>query len=299
MAGIPAVGLVEMSAEQYHADPCAIPSLSSHCANMIVSQSPLHAWHDHPRLGRGKREAPSEPKLRGTLAHELLLHTPDEMAQRIVMVQADNYRTKAAQTKRDDAHAAGKVPVLERELESATAVCGKVRARMIEHGIRLSGASELAAFWQEVASDGTVVQCRGMFDHLIRSEGRIYDIKTCASAHPQAIQKAIERYRYYIQSTAYTSALEKIEPKLVGRVDFRWLFIEFKEPYVVVPCEPAGNMRRIGEACWSQAVNTWAHCLATNAWPAYSRPGEVLRIEASPWALERAMESEDEGEVAA
>jgi hypothetical protein len=292
---IPAVGLVAMPAARYHADPCAIPSLSSHCAATIVTKSPLHAWHEHPRLGGAKRTLTTTALRGGSLAHELLLRTAGEVDESIVVIEADNFRTKAAQAERDEAIEADKLPVLAREFDKATIACGHILARFIEYGIHLSGLSEVAAFWQEVASDGALVQCRALMDHVIVGEGLIYDLKSCRSAHPRAIQKAVESYSYHIQSTAYTRALEQIEPRLAGRVTYRWLFVELTEPYVVVPAEPAGSMRALGKACWTQALDTWAACSASGQWPAYSS-GEVLRIEASPWALERAFE---EGEVAA
>ncbi len=294
---VPAVGFAAMSALQYHSDPCAIPSLSSHCAATIVTQSPLHAWHGHPRLGRAKWTQPTKALRGGSLAHELLLRKPGEVGDNIAVIEADSFRSKAAKAKRDESVDAGKLPVLAHEYERATVACAHIHARLIEYGIRLHGESEIAAFWQEHASDGALVQCRALMDHVIRAEGLIYDLKSCRSAHPRAIQKAVESYSYHIQATAYTRALEQIESSLAGRVRYRWLFVELTEPYVVVPAEPAGSMRRLGEACWSQAVDTWAACMATGAWPAYSR-GEVLRIEASPWALERAF-SEEGDEVAA
>lgn len=298
-SGIPAIGLVGMPPEQYHADPCAIPSLSSHCAATIVTKSPLHAWHEHPRLGAAKRTLGTKALRGGSLAHELLLRKPDEVDANIVVVEADDFRTKAAKAKRDEAVEANKLPVLAREHERAIVVCGHIHARLIEFGISLNGVSEIAAFWQEHASDGALVQCRALMDHVIGAEGLIYDLKSCRSAHPRAIQKAVETYSYHIQSAAYTRALEQIEPQFAGRVAYRWLFVELTEPYVVVPAEPAGSMRRLGEAHWSQAVDTWAACTATGEWPGYSR-GEVLRIEASPWALERAFSEAEEGdEVAA
>lgn len=298
MVTIPNIGLCEMPAARYHSDPCAVPSLSSHCAATIVNRSPAHAWHEHPRLGGGRSKT-SKAKQRGSLAHELLLQPADGPDAGIVIIAADDFRTKAAREQRDAATAAGKLPVLEREFEAATIICGKLCAQLIDHGIRLNGVSEVAAFWQEIASDGTVVQCRGMLDHVVVAEGRIYELKTCRSAHPLAIQRAIESYSYHIQWAAYTRALAAIKPELAGRVRHTWLFCELEPPYVIVPAEAAGSMRKLGESSWLQAVDTWANCIATNEWPTYSR-GQVLRIEASPRALERALEAEStEEEVAA
>jgi len=294
-SAIPAVGLVAMPPEQYHADPCAMPSLSSTIAHKLVSKSPAHAYLAHPRLG-GKPQEPTAAMDEGSLLHEIILRGVDSVQDRLVIVAADDWRTKAAREKRDDARAAGKQPVLEKNLMPALSACVEILARFQDLGIVLSGVSEVAAFWQEHASDGTLVQCRGMFDHLLRADGVIYDLKKSRSAHPKALRKHVEGYGYHLQAEAYRRALERIEPRLAGKVQFRWLFVEAEAPYGVTIAEPAGSMRRLGEACWSQAVDAWAHCLATNDWPAY--PREVQRLEASPWALEGAF-SEEEGEVAA
>jgi hypothetical protein len=293
--GIPRVGLCAMPAGQYHADPCETPSLSSSIAHVLVAQSPAHAWLRHPKLG-GKPSESTAAMDEGTLLHELLLRDESELAERLVVINADNWRTKAAQEKRDAARTLGKLALLERDLDTARVASVHIMGQLLRLGVRFTGLSEVAAFWQEHATDGTVIQCRGMFDHLLRAEGVIYDLKKSRTAHPKAIRKSIEGYGYHTQATAYTRALEQIEPGLTGRVKFRWLFVEAEAPYGVTIAEPAGSMVALGNACWSQAVDTWAQCLATDEWPAYSR--EVQRIEASPWALEGAFEAV-EGEVAA
>jgi hypothetical protein len=279
-----------MPAAQYHADPCAAPSLSSSIAHLLVAKSPAHAWLAHPRLGA--QPVASTPAMdEGTLLHELILR-PSEAQERLVVVTADNWRTKAAQEQREAARAEGKLAILERDLMAALQASVEILNRFRGLGVVLSGASEVAAFWQEHASDGTVVQCRGMFDHVLRAEGVIYDLKKSRTAHPKAIPKHVESYGYHIQATAYRRALEQIEPQHAGRVQFRWLFVEAVAPYGVTVAEPAGSMRALGDACWSQAVDTWAQCLATGEWPGYSR--EVQRIEASPWALQGAFEEDGE-----
>lgn len=293
---IPNVGLVAMPAEQYHADPCATPSLSSSIAHTLVSQSPAHAWLKHPRLG-GKPSVATAAMNEGTLIHELLLRDEGELSDRLVVVNADDWRTKSAQGLRALARAEGKLAVLARDIDTAREASVHIMARLIKRGIRLSGASEVAAFWVEHASDGTPVQCRGLFDHVLIGDGLIYDLKKSKSAHPKALRKTVEQYGYHVQATAYRRALEQIDPKLAGRVAFRWLFVESKAPYGVTVAEPRGSMRVLGDACWSQAVDTWAHCVATGEWPAY--PDEIVGIEASRWALEDAFFEDDGEDVAA
>lgn len=293
--GVPYVGLCDMPPEQYHADPCDVPSLSSTIAHLLVAKSPAHAWLAHPKLGAKPMQATAAMD-EGSLLHELLLRGPDEAQKRIVIVCADDWRTKAAKEAREGARAAGKLAVLERDMVEAAKATVEITARLMELGVAFKGLSEIPMFWQERASDGTLVRCRGMADHLLRAEGVILDLKKSRTAHPKAIRKHVEGYGYHIQAAAYRRALAQIEPKLQGRTKFRWLFVEAEAPYGVTIAEPAGSMERLGEACWTQAVDTWAHCLSTGEWPAY--PREVMRVEASPWALEGAFSDDEEGVAA-
>ena len=48
---ITAPGLYPMDAEVYHADPVAVPSLSSGIAKLLIRQTPMHAHAAHPRFG--------------------------------------------------------------------------------------------------------------------------------------------------------------------------------------------------------------------------------------------------------
>lgn len=276
----PTRGLVAMPADQYHADPCKEPSLSASIAHLLVSKSPAHAWLVHPRLG-GKRRKATREMSHGTLVHALLLDTVEDS---IAIIDADSYRSKAAQEERAAAEIDGKTPVLAKDFAAAKTTCVAVMEQLLDLGIRLTGVSEIAAFWQERADDGRMIQCRGMLDHLIMQDGIIYDLKTCRSAHPEAIRKHIEAYGYDIQATAYTRAIEQIHPELAGRVEYKWLFLESDEPHCITPAEPAGTMQQLGALRWARAVNTWAQCTASNEWPPYVR--DTARIEASKWALE-------------
>src|SRR5260221_5320495 len=43
-------GLYDIADADYHADCCAVPSLSSSIVKLLDQQTPLHAWQAHPRL---------------------------------------------------------------------------------------------------------------------------------------------------------------------------------------------------------------------------------------------------------
>lgn len=272
-----------LTAEEYFAEPCAVPALSASIAHVLDSESPLHAWTRHPKLG-GIKRAPTKALDNGSLSHALLLGA----GKGIEVIAADSYRTNAAKEARDAARDAGLIPVLEEDYEVARVAADAIRKRFADLGIVLDGEPEIAALWSETASNGAAVQCRGMMDHLKLPV--IYDIKSIRSANPQMCRKHIESYGYAIQRAAYVSAIERIKPELAGRVDFVFVFYELAPPYEVTPIRLSGAFRELGARAWRRAVDRWEECLRTDTWPGYV--DRIVDLEPSPWALSRDMEIE-------
>lgn len=259
--------------EVYHADPCPVPSLSSSIAKRLIADSPMHAWHAHPRLGNGEREDSTTAQDSGTLIDRLIF----DSGPIIVEVKADNFRTKLAQEQRDAALAAGHIPVLTHVLAEALKTAVKVIDRLAERGVRFKGQSQVTAIWQE----GETWR-RGRFDHWVEETATIYDLKWVKSANPEAVARHMITYGVDIQAAAYIKAVETLRPDLAGRVKFQPLFIE-NGPVMAMCIRPiAGTMRELGQRKWKRAGELWDRCLATGTWPDYGDEGQ---IEAPEWAL--------------
>ncbi len=270
--------LLQCSIDDYHRDPCAVPSLSSSIAKTLIQKSPAHAWLEHPRMGN-QRKPPSEDMDEGTLIHKLLLGE----GAIIQIIAADNFRTKVAQEARDAATARGAVPVLARKYDAAQIAVAKIRENIAACGINLDGANEVAIEWQEDGVLGDPVTCRCRLDHAWIDDGRIIDIKKCESAHPKDAARAVVTYSYALQAVAYTRALEALKPEFQGRAKFAFLFVEIEPPYAVLPAWLSGTFVELGTRQWTRAVRTWERCLAANDWPGYSR--EAIPLIAPPWAF--------------
>lgn len=278
--------ILPVDAAEYHADPCATPSLSASVAAVLVKQSPLHAWLKHPRLGGAGavRETTAE-QARGTLIHALVLGKGE---QQVEIIHAENYRTKAAQESRDAANFAGLTPILAREFDAAKLVADSILLQLGALGIKIEPAyAEQVLEWTEETPEGPCL-CRCMMDHVDFDSGVILDLKTIRSAHPDSIRKHVFEYGYDSQRAAYCSALRHYKPDLAGRESFRWIFAEelptgLKHRAILTIAEADGQTRGLGEAKWEFACKTWAKCLRENNWPAYLPAGEVARIEPKPW----------------
>lgn len=271
--------LIESMPEaEYHADPREVPSLSASIANVLLSKSPRHAYMAHPKLGGIGREATATMD-RGSLMHRLVLGAGPP----ITCVEAEDWRTKAAREQRDEARAAGRIPVLALDLAQARDDAAEVRRQLAAAGIVLDGMSEATALWDDATYDGRPVACRGRVDHWHPQTATIYDLKTCRSAHPVALQRHILGYGYHIQRAAYVRAIETLLPELAGRVKFVFLFVELDPVVTVQPVRLSGSMRELGDRRWARAVDTWAQCLATDTWPSYA--DGIIEIDAPTWAL--------------
>lgn len=250
----------DLPADEYHAGP----QLSSSTAHTITAYSPAHCQVE--RRGTESTEL-------GTIVHALLLGE----SHRLLKIDEASYRTKVAKEQREAALRAKLVPVLVGKLVQYELVASILRAKLKQRGIDLrAGHNEVSIFWTE---DG--VECRSRLDQLDRNV--IRDLKTCVSAHPNAIARAAVQHGYDIQEHVYRSAVEHAFPDLIGRTRSEYVFCELEPPYCVTVVRFGGTMRELGERRWERAKGIWRQCIATNKWPEYTT--DTITIEAPGWAL--------------
>ncbi len=275
--------LIKIPSAKYHADEIGhtSPSLSASVATILVSQSPFHAYLAHPKLGNVRREC-TPAMARGSLIHALVFNEP---LHEFMEIDADNYRTKAAQQQRDDAIEGGLTPILLREITAAREITREIRAVIEAAGFSLDGQSEMSAMWEEETSHGPL-SCRARMDHVHLDAAVILDLKTCQSAHPKAIARSMIDHGYDVQYAAYTSAIRKLNPDMAGREDFAFLFIEelpegSPNRVLLTVARPDGSMKEHGRARWERACELWAACLKSGVWPGYGS----ISVAAPNWAL--------------
>src|SRR5207245_8942784 len=179
---------LDVSAEQYHSDPCQQPSLSVSIATELILRSPLHAWQIHPRLG-GLRRPTTEAMSDGTLIHALLLGKGED---RIAVLDVENFRTKAAQEARDAAIAIGRAVVKATDYEEAKGIVETLKGRIAKYGVVFDGLSEQVIEWHEPTEEDGDVLCRAMLDHLAVRFSNVtdatgYDVQTISPGGDRTI----------------------------------------------------------------------------------------------------------------
>lgn len=264
---------------RYHADDlCAVPTLSRSVAHTLLTRSPAHAWAMHPRLNPSA-QAEHTPALDfGRIAHSIVLTGTDPCK----VIEADDWRTKAAQQARDEAREAGLVPMLRRDHQTVVAMTQALHRFLARHPARdafYAGRPEMTAIYEDAG-----VMCRARFDMLPDDPAApVVDYKTTRNAEPQAFARAIWTYGYDLQAAWYTRALKVLR----GRAPERFILLaqEKAPPYAVTAHALDEAAFEHAEARVDEALSLWRGCLASNQWPAYEPI--ITPVGPPPWAYDR------------
>src|SRR5579872_393955 len=169
--------ILNVTEAAYHADPCVRPSLSSSIAHTLVTQSPRHAWLEHPRLGGSKEGVLKRTKTmdEGAILHKLLLGAGAQFE----MVVADDWRTNAAKEARAAIEAGGKIAILGKNFEKLKTAADRIFQNAKDQGFPLIGQPEVAIEFVDYADQvkrEREILCRCRID-LIGANHVLYDVK--------------------------------------------------------------------------------------------------------------------------
>lgn len=286
-----APGIHALDSEAYHADPCERPSLSASIAHLLCSQSPAHARAAHPRLNPDLVREEKEQYDIGMAGHEALL----EGRSTVEIIDANDWRTKAAQEARDEARANGKIPLLARKAAELDAMLAAAHEQLETHAATprpfTDGQPEQTLVWEEEGG----VWCRARIDWLRDDFAAADDLKTTSrSASPAAWSRRIFDEGRDIQAALYVRGVEA----LTGVTpDFRWVVVETTTPFALSVVAPDPGVLALGRSKVEWALKRWRECLEADHWPGY--PTEVCYAELPPWEEARWLERQEREAVAA
>lgn len=250
---------------EYHADPAFSQSQAK-----TLLRSPARYLHE---LTNRRPEKASFDF--GHAAHAKVLGVGLD----VVAIDATDWRTKAAQTARDEAHAAGKVPLLARDVaqvdEMAKAIEAHPEARRI---LACEGRPEVSMWWTD---DRTGVQCRGRVDYLAETKAGLVnvDYKTTTDASPREFARSAGKFRYHLQAAAYEDGLAHLTGDRVPCV----LIAQEKEaPYLVGVYRFQDWDVDRGLDLWRDALDLLVQCRTDDHWPGH--PEAITALDLPAWA---------------
>jgi len=281
-------GIYDLPAAAYHADPCPEPSLSCSIAVLLCHASPAHARQAHPRLNPAAVAENGEHFDIGTAAHALLL---EGTTDRIVTIDAKDWRTKAAQEARDLAYLAGKIPLLAPRWVDVQAMVAAARRQLDAHAdggrwMFTHGKPEGTVVWQE---DGGL-WCRARLDWLRESTHGlcIDDYKTTSgSANPEAWTRSMFDRGADLQAAWYRRGVAAVTGH---EATFRYAVQECYPPYALSVISLGPDALLLAEKKVLYALESWRRCLEANAWPSY--PAQTAYAGLPPWEEARWLERE-------
>jgi len=271
---ITAPGIYDMPIDEYVNDPAPAPSLNTSTAVALLTQSPFHARLQHPRLNADLKKDGSSRADLGSIAHALLLEND---SSKIVVIEADDWRTKATKEQRDAARAEGKLPILEKDHH---AVMGRVKV-----ATDFMMGSELCADWFSAKAEQTLVWqdasgvwCRARPDKLTPDYKIDFDYKASASAHPGQFVKTMISQGYDIQF-----ALRRMGIEALTGVQSTIVFLvqEIEYPYVCSLVSPSPMFCGIAKERVMIAIEKWRRCLSENDWRGY--PDRLATVDPPNW----------------
>jgi hypothetical protein len=251
------------------------PALSASGAKTLIRAGGPARFRHEQEHGRPPRDQFDV----GHAAHAAVLGVGPEL----VVIDAPDWRTKAAQTQRDLARAEGKVPVLVSTAQQVADMANALRADPLASRVITAGRGEpeVSLFWHDPEHD---VDRRGRVDWLREPvDGRLIlvDYKTCASADPDALARAVVNYGYHMQAAWYRDLIVGLG--LASSVPFLFVFQETAAPYLINVVELDGPTLQMGADLNQRALEVFARCTREDVWPGYTAAG-ITHLSAPAWA---------------
>jgi hypothetical protein len=287
-------GSYELDNEDYHSDPCVIPSLSRGTIVTLLTRCPYQAWYEHPKLNPNWKPKPDKKVFDiGSFVHPLLL----EGINKACVIDADDWRTKTAREQRDEARLLGKIPLLQKEYDEVLPMVEAAKRQLAESelgitDLRSEGDSERSYFWQENATF-----CRSRVDWIKKDKSLVIDLKTSRqSVNPEYVQRKIINEGLDIQDAFYTRGVEVVDGILPL---FVFMMIETTPPYLCSFVSLTPQFFHLGKQKVSHGIGLWEQCMSENRWPAY--PKRICYVDmpgwADNWTFSATLVGSEEGEI--
>lgn len=263
-------GIHQMSMSEY----LALKALSSSLCHTLLTHSPHHAKFQQDN----RRDDANEQSDAGTAIHDALLEGYD----RIVAVDARDWKTQAAREARDTARSQGKIPLLAHkvpQIEGAVQAALQFVASTELSGIFMRGKAEQTLIWQE----GDIF-CKARPDWLTDERDVMLHVKTTSgSAEPNSwIRNQLVPSGYDVSAMFYQRGADELLAQSNPQTVF--LVIEQNPPYgcSLISLSPA--MQDLASRKVERAIRTWADCTERDKWPGY--PTQIVSAEPFAWQMQ-------------
>jgi len=301
------------SAEEYHARQ----AVSASFCWELLQECPAQAWFNSCFNPQRPPEATNGDLDFGKIVHIAALEER-ELGERVAIIDHGSFRTKVARELRDEVRASGKVPILfasARERKSTAYGYEDVRAarKALEESAAAEmlfgpGESEVSYTWdfhyyqttEPARYEARTASCKARADRIV--PGKIVDLKTAASASPDAFGRAMARDGHHLRAAWYLDGwLRGRHPdyqKFEGsKIEYLFVVVGKPEPHLVQTYRLDDRALEWGRRLYRKALSEIRRSRETGVWSGYDGQDRNSIITASlPAFAERQlaeMEMED------
>lgn len=236
----------------YHRDE----ALGSTSLKTLATKTPAHYQYDKSHTTH-KDEFDV-----GTATHSLIL---EDDTSGVEVLDFAAWTTKAAKEARDEARAAGKIPMLAKDWQQVVAMRDSVMAHPVASKLFTGHRAEASVFWEE---GGLMLKCRPDAWH----PSILVDLKTTRDADPNEFGSTAANLGYH-QSVAHY--IDGVHEATGEELPFRFVLVEKTAPYLVSVVDLDAEAIEIGRALNDRAKRIYRECLEANTWPGYPNTDPV------------------------
>jgi hypothetical protein len=264
-------GVYDIPANIYHRDPVVHGSISSTGLRKILEPG------GPARFKYGRNDKTSDAFDFGRAAHQVILGDPEN---HVVVVDADSWRTRAAQDEAQEARAAGLTPMLTKQWEVVAAMAKSVLNHPLATGLlqASSGKPEQSIIWQDADSE---VWCRARVDWLRKAVAgkrlMVVDYKTAERADRESFSRSTANYGYFLQAAFYLAGVQAVG--LDDDPAFLFVVQEKDSPYLVNVIELDDAFLTVGRNLMHNGLRLFAECRRTGQWPGF---GDEIDLASPP-----------------
>lgn len=283
---ITAAGRYALSIDAYHHDPklCDGPSISASGLKQIAD-CPAKYWAFSPLNPKRIARKDSKALDLGRAAHALVLGEP-EFACHFIISPFDSFQPKAAREWRD----AQTLTILkEEDFETVRAMAAAQQASPVVMQSFEKGDAEISLIWKDKET-GVWLKSRPDWLPHDPTQRFLVDYKSALTIEPRRLSSDAFKFGYHVQAAMQMDAV-KIVLGVRNPLGIAHVVQEKDPPHLADMRMFQPEQLDFGRLIYRKALRTFADCLASGKWPAYT--AEPQYFETPAW-ISRAMEGMDD-----
>ena len=261
-------GIVIETNAEYHGYREAISK--SRLANMSVCPAYFKWCEDNPT-------EPSEDMVLGSAFHKIVLE-PETFDKEFMIMPHFDRRTKEGRLGYENLmnKVQGECITLITK-EQYDTICGMRDSIMSNPYARklINGNIEQSMYFTD---DLTKVECKCRPDVWRKVADRVVitDLKSAKSVMPNDFMRDCVKYHYDLQTAMYRDGASKVLGVPKDNIDFVFIAVEKKPPYLLNIMQADTYVIQKGEADFREYIGTYKECLETQNWYGYNGKDNII-----------------------